>query len=68
MPPEKPWDQPELPVLHQFKNQLAIILGFATLLLEEMAEDDKHRDDVVEIHKAGETAAGLLSELAKHVK
>jgi hypothetical protein len=65
MPLEKP---PEPPVFHQFKNQLAIILGFSSLLLEEMSQDDSHRDDIVEIQKAGEAAVALLPELASQLK
>ena len=46
---------------HDFKNQLAIIHGFAELLLSEAAADDPHRRDLEEICKAVVTALDLLA-------
>ena len=48
---------------HDFKNQLAIILGFAELLLTESPAGDPRRRDFEEIHKAAETALNLLARL-----
>jgi signal transduction histidine kinase len=48
---------------HDFKNQLAIILGFAEILLAESAPFDARRRDLEEIHKAAVTALGLLARL-----
>jgi hypothetical protein len=45
---------------HALKNYLAIILGYAELLVQETAEDDPRRDDVVEIHRAAVAAVHLL--------
>jgi signal transduction histidine kinase len=45
---------------HDFKNQLAIIRGFAELLLAEAAPDAPHRRDLEVIHKAAVTALELL--------
>ena len=47
---------------HDFKNQLAIILGFSELLLAEAAGDPRRRD-LEEIHRAAETALNLLARM-----
>jgi signal transduction histidine kinase len=46
---------------HDFKNQLAIIRGFAEILLAEAAEDDPRRRDLEEIYKAAVAALDLLA-------
>ena len=46
---------------HTLKNHLAIILGYAELLVQEAADDDPRRGDFVEIRKAAEAAVRLLS-------
>ena len=48
---------------HDFKNQLAIIRGFAEILIGEAKPDDPHRQDLEEIHRAAVTALGLLARL-----
>jgi signal transduction histidine kinase len=48
---------------HDFKNQLAIIQGFAEILLAEAAADDPHRRDLEEIHKAALTALSRLAQI-----
>jgi signal transduction histidine kinase len=48
---------------HDFKNQLAIILGFAEILIAEAAADDPRRRDLEEIHKAAVAALALLVRL-----
>lgn len=50
---------------HELKNQVAIILGFAELLLEDLPAGDPHLDDVREIRKAAAAAAALLHGAAK---
>jgi hypothetical protein len=47
---------------HDFKNQLAIILGFSEILLAEAA-DDPRRGDLEEIHRAAVTALDLLARM-----
>ena len=42
------------------KNMLGIIIGYSTLLLDEMPADDPKRADVDEIRKAGDAAVALL--------
>jgi signal transduction histidine kinase len=48
---------------HDFKNQLAIIRGFAEILIGEAAIDDPRRRDLEEIHKAAVTALDLLARV-----
>jgi signal transduction histidine kinase len=48
---------------HDFKNQLAIISGFAEILLAEAAAGDPRRRDLEQIHKAAVTALDLLSRV-----
>lgn len=51
--------------VHDMKNVLGIIIGYSTLLLDEMPADDPRRADVDEIRKAGENAVVLLDGLNK---
>jgi signal transduction histidine kinase len=51
---------------HDFKNQLAIIRGFAEILLAEAAPTDPRRPDIEEIHRASVAALRLLDRLAAH--
>ncbi len=46
---------------HSLKNYIAIILGYADLLIEDMAPDDPRRPDLLEIHKAATAAVALLN-------
>ncbi|OFW25953.1 MAG: hypothetical protein A3G21_12045 [Acidobacteria bacterium RIFCSPLOWO2_12_FULL_66_21] len=48
---------------HDFKNQLAIILGFSEILLAQAAAGDPRRGDLEEIHKAATVALDLLARL-----
>ena len=48
---------------HDFKNQLAIVRGFAEILLAEAGAGDPRRRDLEEIHKAAVTALELLERL-----
>ena len=48
---------------HDFKNQLAIILGFSEILLAEAVAGDPRRGDFEEIHKAATAALDLLARL-----
>jgi signal transduction histidine kinase len=48
---------------HDFKNQLAIIRGFAEILLDQAQAGDPRRHDIEEIHKASVVALDLLDRL-----
>jgi hypothetical protein len=46
---------------HALKNYIAIILGYADLMLEDMPPDDPRLPDLREIHKAATAAVTLLN-------
>jgi two-component system, cell cycle sensor histidine kinase and response regulator CckA len=50
-------------VAHDFNNILAVIIGFADLLLVALPPGEGPRDDVEEIRRAGERGAGLTRQL-----
>jgi signal transduction histidine kinase len=50
--------------VHDFKNQLSIILGFSELLLNDMSPDEPRRADVDEIHRAALKALAMVEALA----
>lgn len=52
--------------VHRLKNQLAIIMGFCELLLNDMGPDNTHRADVIQIQAAGRAALDQLPPLAAH--
>lgn len=55
---------PESETIHAFKNQLAIIIGFAEVLLDDLADDDPRRNDIEEIRRAGYAALALVRKMA----
>jgi PAS domain S-box-containing protein len=50
-------------VAHDFNNLLTAILGYCELLLADLAPDDARHSDIIEIQKAGQSAAGLTRQL-----
>ena len=46
--------------VHDMKNMLGIVIGYANLVLDDMPDDDPRRPDVDEIRKAGESALSLV--------
>ena len=46
--------------VHDMKNYLGIIIGYSTLLLDELPPEDPRRTDIEEIRNAGEAAAALV--------
>jgi CheY-like chemotaxis protein len=50
-------------VAHDFNNLLTAILGYCELLLSDLEPGDHRRADIVEIQKAGTSAAGLTRQL-----
>lgn len=66
-PPTRPPDNER--IRHDFKNQLAVIRGFAEILLADTPSADPRRGDFEEIHTAAVRALDLLERLypANHV-
>ena len=50
-------------LVHDFKNQLGIVLGFSELLIDESADDDPRKPDLQEINKAAQAAMALFEQL-----
>jgi two-component system cell cycle sensor histidine kinase/response regulator CckA len=50
-------------VAHDFNNVLSVILSYAELILRELGDTDPLREDMEEIAKAAERAAGLTHQL-----
>jgi PAS domain S-box-containing protein len=50
-------------IAHDFNNLLTGILGYCDLLLVDLPEGDPRRDDLEEIKRGGEHAAGLTRQL-----
>lgn len=50
-------------IAHDLNNLLTVILGFSESVIESMAPDHPFRDDLTEIHDAGNRAASLTRQL-----
>ena len=50
-------------VAHDFNNLLTAITSYTQLLLEDLAPNDDHRDDLLEIKKAADRATALTRQL-----
>jgi two-component system, cell cycle sensor histidine kinase and response regulator CckA len=50
-------------VAHDFNNLLNVINGYSELILDDLAEDDRIRKDLMQIKDAGKRAADLTSQL-----
>jgi hypothetical protein len=55
-------------IVHQLKNQLALIVAFTDLMLQESDAGDRRHADVVELHKAARAALALMPEIAKRIQ
>lgn len=49
--------------IHELKNQLGVILGFAELLIDDCRADDRRSGDLEEIKHAAERAMAVVSQL-----
>ena len=61
-------DSLEPEILHSFKNQLGLALGFCNLVLDEVADTDPHRADLLQIQDALQAALKLLPQVAAWTK
>ena len=50
-------------VAHDFNNFLSVVLSYAVLLLEDEQLEQRYREDVAEMQRAGERAADLTRQL-----
>src|ERR1700730_11229039 len=50
-------------VAHDFNNLLTVILGYCELLLADFDPSDPRQADIVEVQKAGTSAAALTRQL-----
>jgi hypothetical protein len=48
---------------HEFKNHMAVVVGFCDLLLSELPPDHPLRADLEQIHLASHAAVALLPRL-----
>lgn len=58
---DSPQYEPE--ILHQLKNHLGVVVGFAELMLAECPDDDPRRADLQHIAAAAAAAMALLPAL-----
>ena len=49
--------------VHDLNNQLAVILNYATFVLEDTPADDPRRDDLLEIQRAARRARDVALQL-----
>jgi len=50
-------------VAHDFNNLLSVILSFSEMVLEDLAEPDPMREDMLEVQHAGQRGAALTRQL-----
>ncbi len=55
-------------IVHDFNNHLASILGFSSLLKEEVAKDNQFYDDILQISNSAEKASDLAERLSAYSK
>jgi len=55
-------------IIHDFNNQLACILGFSSMLSEEISTDNPYYDDIRQITVTAEKATELTSRLMAHTQ
>jgi two-component system, cell cycle sensor histidine kinase and response regulator CckA len=46
--------------LHDLNNQLAVILNYASFVLEDTPPDDPRREDLLEVRRAAEKARDIV--------
>ena len=49
--------------VHDFNNQLAVILNYTNFVIEDTAADDPRREDLLEIQRAAERARDVTLQL-----
>jgi hypothetical protein len=56
---------PEPEKIHRLRNQMAVVVSFAELVLLDTPDGDPRRADLLEIQKAAHASMTLLSEIAQ---
>jgi hypothetical protein len=54
-------------VIHDLKNQLAVIMGFCDLLVSDTAADDPRTADLLEVRQAARQAMAAIPEIARRL-
>ena len=54
--------------VHDLNNQLAVILNYATFVIEDTPADDPRREDLLEIQRAAERAREVTLQLLAQPK
>jgi two-component system cell cycle sensor histidine kinase/response regulator CckA len=49
--------------VHDLNNQLAVILNYATFVIEDTPADDPRRDDLLEIQRAAQRARDVTLQM-----
>jgi two-component system cell cycle sensor histidine kinase/response regulator CckA len=49
--------------VHDLNNQLAVILNYASFVIEDTAADDPRREDLLEIRRAAERARDVTLQM-----
>lgn len=60
-----PTSRPDSAPLHQLKNHLAVVVGFADLLVDSCALDDPRRADLLQIQSAAVASMALIPALER---
>jgi hypothetical protein len=55
-------------IVHELKNQLAIIVGFCDLLIADTPDDDPRAQDLREVHIAARQAMAAMVEVARRLR
>lgn len=54
-------------VIHDLKNQLAVIVGFCDLLVSDAAPGDPRTRDLLEVDQAARQAMAAIPEIARRL-
>ena len=54
-------------VVHQLKNDLAVIVGFCDLVIAETPDGDSRKADLLEVHRAARDAMAVIPDVARRL-
>lgn len=64
----EPAPKPEGDLIHRLKNHLCIVVGFCDLVIADLPSGDRHRADLMEVHKAAMDAMAMMDELSAKLR